>query len=155
MADVSALLAQYLSVKSQINYYQLEETKWAGLHEQMSAKLSKQTKAEDKWNSASDTAEDNCYKESQAVAYKGTTLKRKTDPEIKNAVQVQRIATSYANLIAPTYDPLKLEEYAELDMEYDLMQSTYETLLEQLNAQAEQLKSTLGNATKDTGMLDQ
>ena len=40
-------------------------------------------------------------------------------------------------------------------MQYDLMQSTYDTLLEELNAQAESLKTTLGNATKDTGMLDQ
>lgn len=154
MADVSALLAQYLSVKSQINYYQLEETKWAGLHEQMAAKLSKQTKAEEKWNSASGTAEDACYDESKELKVKATPLKSK-GVEIKNAVQVQRIATSYANLVASNYDPLKLEEYAELDMEYDLMQTTYETLLDELNAQAEQLKSQLGNATKDTGMLDQ
>ena len=55
----------------------------------------------------------------------------------------------------PQYDPDKLEEYAELDIQYDMMQGMYETLLEQLNTQAESLKSTLGNATKDTGMLDQ
>ena len=85
MADTSALLAQYLSVKSQINYYQLEETKWANLHENMAAKLSR---------------------------------------------------------------------HAALDIEYDMMQSTYDTLLDELNAQADSLKTQLGNAAKDTGMLD-
>ena len=153
MADVSALLAQYLSVKSQVSYYQLQETKWAGLHESMSAKLSKQTNAETKWESSSGAAEDACFDESKDVKAKGTTLKAK-DTSLSSA-RAQKVAVSYANLMVPTYDPEKLEEYAELDMQYDLMQSTYDTLLEQLNAQAESLKTTLGNATKDTGMLDQ
>ena len=58
MADVSALLAQYLSVKSQIGIYQLEQTKWANLHENMSAKLARQTTAEGKWESSSDYIEE-------------------------------------------------------------------------------------------------
>lgn len=149
MADTSALLAQYLSVKSQIGYYQLEETKWANLHENMAAKLSRQTTAEGKWESSSDAAEEACGNKDKEI--KGFKAKGE---EITNSKQVQKIAISYANSKVPQYDPTKLEEYAALDIEYDMMQSTYDTLLDELNAQAESLKTQLGNAAKDTGMLD-
>lgn len=149
MADTSALLAQYLSVKSQIGYYQLEETKWANLHENMAAKLSRQTSAEGKWESSSDAAEEACGNKDKEI--KGFKAKGE---EITNSKQVQKIAISYANSKVPQYDPTKLEEYAALDIEYDMMQSTYDTLLDELNAQAESLKTQLGNAAKDTGMLD-
>lgn len=149
MADTSALLAQYLSVKSQIGYYQLEETKWANLHENMAAKLSRQTSAEGKWESSSDAAEEACSDKDKEI--KGFKAKGE---EITNSKQVQKIAISYANSKVPQYDPTKLEEYAALDIEYDMMQSTYDTLLDELNAQAESLKTQLGNAAKDTGMLD-
>ena len=147
--DVSALLAQYLSVKEQINYYQLEETKWANLHENMAQKLSRQTSAAGKWESSSDAAEEACGDESKEV--KGFKSK---GVEITNSKQVQRIAISYANSKVPHYDPEKLDEYAALDINYDMMQSTYDTLISELDAQLESLKSQLGNATKDTGMLD-
>ena len=148
MADVSALLAQYLSVKSQISYNQLQQTKWTDLHESMSAKLSKQTKAEEQSQEAYDTCEDKVLN-GEEVTYKGTPINRSgqtTDSANK--------AYKYAELKVPNYDPEKLDEYAELDMQYDLMQTTYDTLLEELNAQSESLKTTLGNATKDTGMLE-
>lgn len=150
--DVSALLAQYLSVKSQINYYQLEETKWTNLHENMASKLSRQTSAEGKWESSSDAAEEACFDDSKEVKLGNQVLKAKSAS--KSSAQAQKIAISYANSKVPQYDPEKLEEYAALDIEYDMMQSTYDTLLDELNAQAESLKSQLGNATKDTGMLD-
>ena len=149
MADTSALLAQYLSVKSQIGYYQLEETKWANLHENMAAKLSRQTSAEGKWESSSDAAEEACGNKDKEI--KGFKAKGE---EITRSKEVQRIAVSYANSKVPQYSPEKLEEYAALDIEYDMMQSTYDTLLDELNAQAESLKTQLGNAAKDTGMLD-
>ena len=150
MADVSALLSQYLSVKSQVNYNQLQSTKWAGLHEAMSAKLSRQTKAEEQWISASDNVVDNNGQKDIKI---GSTVYCSKEQEFGSA-QIEANAIKYADIKVPEYDPEKLDEYAELDMQYDLMQTTYDTLLEQLNAQAESLKTTLGNATKDTGMLD-
>lgn len=150
--DVSALLAQYLSVKSQIGYYQLEETKWANLHENMAAKLSKQTSAEGKWESSSDAAEEACFDDDKSLKIQNNEVKSKS--QTISSQKAQKYAISYANWKVPQYDPEKLEEYAALDIEYDMMQSTYDTLLEELNAQAESLKSQLGNATKDTGMLD-
>lgn len=150
MADVSALLAQYLSVKSQVSYNQLQSTLWADKHSAMSAKLSKQTKAEEQWISASDNVIDNNGQKDIKV---GSQLFCSKDREFGSA-QLEANAIKYADLKVPEYDPTKLEEYAELDMQYDLMQSTYDTLLEQLQSQEESLKTTLGNATKDTGMLD-
>lgn len=157
MADVSALLAQYLSVKSQINYNQLQETKWAGLHEQMAAKLSKQTTAESKWESSSMDANDKLTSSGQKFEYSGNGVKiSKSDSDRAwTDAKAQASAEAYAYAKVKNYDPNKLDEYAELDIQYDTMQATYETLLESLNAQAESLKSTLSNATKDTGMLDQ
>ena len=148
MADVSALLAQYLFVKSQVSYNQLQSTLWADKHEAMSAKLSKQTKAEEQWTDASDTCEDKVLN-GEEVKIKGQTINQKGV-----STGASSKAFKYAELKVPNYDPDKLEEYAELDMQYDLMQTTYSTLLEQLEGQAESLKTTLGNATKDTGMLD-
>ena len=154
MADVSALLAQYLSVKSQISYNQLQQTKWADLHESMSAKLSTQTKAEEQWQEAYDTAEEKALNGEEVKKPGGGILLAKSEKGVSGS-KAQKIAYEYAELKVPNYDPEKLDEYAELDMQYDLMQSTYDTLLDELNAQAESLKTTLGNATKDTGMLDQ
>ena len=152
MADVSALLAQYLSVKSQIGIYQLEQTKWANLHENMSAKLSRQTSAEGKWESSSDYIEESYSQKN--ITVNGEVVATSQENCHWSAATVQEKATIYANYRVPQYDPEKLEEYAALDIEYDMMQSTYDTLLEELNAQAETLKSTLSEATKDTGMLD-
>ena len=157
MAQVSALLAQYLSVKAQIGTYQLEATKWANLHENMSAKLSRQTSAEGSWESSSMSYEDNYGDTSKEIKIKGGTVvkpKSSKQASIKEYKLENGGAAYYASIMVPHYDPNKLEEYAELDIEYDMMQSTYDTLLEQLNAQAETLKSTLSEATKDTGMLE-
>src|SRR5574344_399977 len=151
--DVSALLAQYLSVKAQINYDQLQDTKWADLHKSMSGKLATQTKAEGKWETASDNADQSCGDSDKSLTYKGAVYKNK-GTAVASADKIQQICTSYANAVAKTYDPDKLEEYAQLDTEYDMMQSMYDSLLEQLNSQSDSLKSTLGNATKDTGALE-
>ncbi len=150
MADVSALLAQYLSVKAQVSYNQLQSTRWSELHSAMSAKLSRQTKAEEQWNDAYDAVVDG-QGDKKITGKNGETISYDNDTKVSN---VEEKAIEYANWKVPSYDPEKLDEYAELDMQYDMMQTTYDTLLEQLNAQAESLKSTLGTAAKDTGMLD-
>ncbi len=147
--NVAALLAQYIEKQADRANAVKEQTKWANLHENMASKLSRQTSAEGKWESSSDAAEEACGDESKEV--KGFKSK---GVEITNSKQVQRIAISYANSKVPQYDPEKLDEYAALDIDYDMMQSTYDTLISELDAQLESLKSQLGNATKDTGMLD-
>ena len=148
--NTSAILAQYLSVKAQISYNQMESSKWAGLHENMASKLAKQTKAEERWNKASDSIIENNGEKNIKI---GNDIYCEKDV-VYGDTKIESKAIEYAKAKAPTYDPEKLEEYAELDINYDLMQTTYETLLSQLEAQGETLKTSLGNATKDTGMLE-
>lgn len=155
--DVSALLAQYLAVKAQINYDQLEDTKWANLHRTMSAQLSKQTTAEGAWESSSDAL----YNDSTAgssngfsKAWKAGSVNIAQGAHISGE-QLTKSAEAYASAKVPKYDPAKLEEYEQLDTDYDMMQTMYDSLLDQLNSQADSLKSTLGTAAKDTGTLDQ
>ena len=113
MADVSALLAQYLSVKSQVNYNQLQSTKWAGLHEAMSAKLSRQTKlpliihSRDADKDMVDILENeikngefnfllHCFSSGKELAYKGLDLGGYISFSgiltFKNAIELQNIA---------------------------------------------------------------
>ena len=148
MANVSALLAQYLSVKSQISYNQLQSTRWSDLQSSMASKLSRQQQAESKWVESYDKAEEKIQKREKVEA------KNKVINESGETDGVEKKAYEYAELMVPEYDPDKLEEYADLDMQYSLMQSTYDTLLEQLQAQGDSLKTTLSNGAKDTGMLE-
>lgn len=148
MANVSALLAQYLSVKSQISYNQLQSTRWSDLQSSMASKLSSQQSAESKWLESYDKAEEKVLN-GEEVKAKGQVLNKSG-----KSADSDTIAYKYAEIMVPEYDPDKLEEYAELDMQYSLMQSTYDTLLEQLEAQGESLKTTLSNGAKDTGMLE-
>ncbi len=147
--NTSAILAQYLSVKSEQSYNTLQQMKWSGLHSAMTEKLSTQSSAASKWESASMTiidqdGEKNISKSGTTYCTSGQTI----------GTNLEKSATLYASVCVPTYDPDKLDEYTELDMQYDLMQNTYDTLLEQLDAQAESLQSRLSTASQDTGMLE-
>ena len=152
MANVSALQAQYLSVKAQISEYQLQQTRYNNLRQGMSEKLSNQTKYAEKYDSNSEKAYDDAFDESKAVKYRGEEFK--PSGVAYNAAQAERIAIKYANATVPQYNEELLDEYTALDIEYDLMASTYETLLTELEAQAESLKTALGNGAKDTGMIE-
>jgi len=146
--DVSALLAQYLSVKSQINYDQLQQTKWTGLHKSMTAQLSQQTSLEGKWESSSGAVVD--ANGDKNIVSNGTTFACSS----ASFANIEALATKYANLKVKNYDPEKLDEYTQLDTQYDMMQNMYETLLDELNAQSDSLKSAVGNAAKDTGTIE-
>jgi len=144
MANVSALQAQYLSVKAQISEYQLQQTRYNNLKQGMSEKLSNQVKYAEKWESSSDAAAGK-YDEGSEVKYRG---------EVITGTNAEQVGTKYAWKAVPQYNEEALDEYAALDIEYDLMASTYETLLTELEAQAESLKTAIGNGAKDTGMIE-
>lgn len=59
----------------------------------------------------------------------------------------------YANAKVPKFDPDLLDEYTELDMEYSTMVNMYDTLQDELQAQADGLKETIGTEAQDTHML--
>jgi len=65
------------------------------------------------------------------------------------------VAELYANQMVSQFangGADKLEEYANLDMEYEAMQTTYETMLASLRGQEESLKTAVDEGAKDTGM---
>lgn len=147
---VSGLLAQYLAVKNQLNYVQLQQTRWNNMATAMSKKLSSQESLEEKWDNSSG----NCYDswgQSKAFVAKGTTFQNSAGGGHQYS---QALAASlYANAAVPKFDSELLEEYTELDMEYTTMQNMYDTLCTELEAQESSLKEQLGTEAQDTHLL--
>lgn len=153
MASVSALQLKEQELLAKLSMTQLDESKWSGLHEQMSAKLAKQTKAETAWCDSSSKAEEVCYEEDKELKWQGEIFKFKNETVAQ--AKIPDIATRYANKAVPNYNPLKLEEYAQLDAEYAAYLAELETLLEEYQAQYDETKSAKSEAAKDTGSIEQ
>lgn len=152
---VAGLLAQYLSVKSQLSYNQLQETRWNDLATAMSKKLSNQENYQSKWDDSSGKLYDAWGENSTFVAggttfYDGGVDAQKSGNKYGSKALV---ASLYADAKVPKYDPDKLDEYTDLDMEYETMQNMYDTLCTELEAQAESLKEQIGTEAQDTHML--
>lgn len=147
---VSGLLAQYLAVKSQLNYNQLQQTRWNNMATAMSKKLSSQENLEEKWQSSSEACYDS-WGQSKAFVAKGTTFQDSVGGGHKYS---QALAASlFAVAAVPKFDSDLLEEYTQLDMEYSTMQAMYDTLCEELEAQESSLKEQLGTEAQDTHLL--
>ena len=141
MANTAALLGTLLNTNADINYYTQQQIFWSGKYEANSAKLSKQVKYEEKWQSAFDSAIDN----TKDYTAGGVT--------VKAGNQNEQIADAYAHAKVKQYNEELSLELAELDVEYDTMQTMYESMLEQLRAQQEGQKSATSTAAQDTGLL--
>lgn len=146
---VSGLLAQYLAIKAQISYYEMESTKWNDLATATSEKLSEQENYQSKWEDNSGKVDDVWGDESSSLIYKGVTYWNKGTATMSQTMA----ATHYADAKVPKFDSDKLEEYAALDMEYSTMAGTLDTLLTELNAQADALKEAITKEAGDTHML--
>ena len=143
MANTAALLGNLLNTNADINYYTQQQIYWNAKYEANSAKLSKQVKYEEKWQSAFDSAIDNTkeLKAGGVVVGEGN----------QNEMQ----ADAYAHAKVKQYDEDLSLELAELDMEYDTMKTMYDTMLEELRAQQEGQKTATSTAAQDTGLLQQ
>lgn len=160
--STAAVLAQYMSIESQLSYVELQCTLWNNKATAMSSKLSKMEKQEDKWESASDTAEEAYDDPSKELKIKGEVFKTKVEnaggacgrqrPYI--SLNRQEFAESYANRKVPDFDADLLEEYTDLDMEFSTMAAMYDTLKEELQAQKDGLKETVSSEASDTHMLN-
>ncbi len=141
MANTAALLGNLLNTNADINYYTQQQIYWNAKYEANSAKLSKQVKYEEKWQSAFDSAIDNTkeLKAGGVVVGEGN----------QNEMQ----ADAYAHAKVKQYDEDLSLELAELDMEYDTMKTMYDTMLEELRAQQEGQKTATSTAAQDTGLL--
>lgn len=141
MANTAALLGNLLNTNADINYYTQQSIFWNAKYEANSAKLEKQVKYEEKWESAFDSAIDNT-KELTAGGIK-------VSANNKN----EMLADKYAHAKVKQYNKELSLELADLDIEYDTMKTMYDTMLEELRAQKESEKSATSTAAQDTGLL--
>ena len=141
MANTAALLGNLLNTNADINYYTQQSIFWNAKYEANSAKLEKQVKYEEKWESAFDSAIDNT-KELTAGGIK-------VSANNKN----EMLADKYAHAKVKQYNEELSLELAEMDIEYDTMQTMYEAMLEQLRAQKDSENTAVQNAAQDTGLL--
>ena len=141
MANTAALLGTLLNTKADINYYTQQQIYWRGKYEANSAKLEKQVKYEEKWQSAYDSAIDNT-KDLTAGGY-----------TVKSGNQNTQVADAYAHAKVKQYNEELSLELAEMDVEYDTMQTMYEAMLEQCRAQKDAENTAVQNAAQDTGLL--
>ena len=63
------------------------------------------------------------------------------------------MADAYAHAKVKQYNEELSLELAEMDIEYDTMQTMYEAMLEQLRAQKDSENTAVQNAAQDTGLL--
>ena len=143
MANTAALLGNYLTTKADINFYTQESIKWNAKYEANSAKLEKQVNYEEKWEAAFDDAQN-----ADKTCKVGNTTWKEKDKVLSDAD-----ADAYAHAKVKQYDEELSLELAELDMEYDTMKTMYDTLLEEMRAQAESEKTATSTAAQDTGLL--
>ena len=143
MANTAALLGNLLNTNADINYYTQQQIFWSNKYEANSAKLAKQVKYEEKWESAFDSAMDNTK---ELTAGKIKVGKSNTN---------EALAEAYAHQKVEEYNEELSLELADLDIEYDTMKNMYDTLLEEMRAQQESEKTVTSNAAQDTGLLGQ
>lgn len=159
---VAGLLSQYMSVKAQLSYVELQDTRWNNLATAMSKKLSEQEKGEEKWDSAYDSAEEVCNDSTKELKLKGKVVISKNEgaPLSRRVASgwvkdPDKIASQFASKKVPNFNPDLLDEYTDLDMEYSTMVAMYDTLLEELQAQADGLKDRTSTEAQDTHILGQ
>ena len=143
MANTAALLGNLLNTNADINYYTQQSIFWNAKYEANSAKLEKQVKYEQKWESAYDDAKN----EDKECKIGNNTWKA------KNQTLSDKLADEYAHAKVKQYDEELSLELADLDIEYDTMKTMYDTMLEELRAQKEAEKTALSTAAQDTGLL--
>jgi hypothetical protein len=148
MANTAASLDYLLDLNASISYYTQQQIFWSRKYEANHEILAQQ----EKYFAAYEKAVDNANDES-----------RSSDLKMGNAVFIakntaaatQEIAEQWGHYKAPKYDEAYSEELAELDIEYDTMKTTYDTMLEELRAQQEAAKNMTSTNAQDTGLLNQ
>lgn len=151
---VAGLLAQYLAIKNQITECEQQKVRWDDMQTAMSKKLSEQENSQTKWDSKSGSFYDD-WGNTKEFKADGTTFQDKNGAIDKQfrGWDSAKVIEAYANAAVPKFDPDKLEEYTALDIEYSTMSGMYETLLSELQAEADGMKEQLGKEATDTHML--
>ncbi len=146
MANTAALLSQLQACKAEINLLTLQQMSWTAKYESNAAKLARWQQKEESWYEAYDDCMDG----------EGTDG---TDPTVLHGVEYapdcETAATNYANVKVCEYCIIdeQLNELAEMDCEYESMQSMIEALLAEKQAYKQSLESAVQNAAQDTGLI--
>lgn len=145
MANVSAQLNTLLSLKADLAFYTQQQIFWSGRYDNMAAKAADQVSYEEKWYEAYDkiASPDDPKKNNGIEKYKGQEFK------LCNKGDAER----YANLKVARFDQDKLEEYTDLEIEYETMKTFYESQMELTKNQISAVQQNLGTAAQDTGLL--
>ena len=140
----AASLGALLSTNADYNYYVQQQLYWTAKYEANQEKLEKQVGYEQKWESAFEDAQ-NVDKKCQV----GTHVYKEKD----QAPLSDELADEYAHAKVSQYDEELSLELAELDVEYDTMKTTYDALLQSLQAQKEAEKQLVSTNAQDTHLL--
>lgn len=140
MANTAALELTLLTKMADINYYTNQQIYYAEKFQANQAKLQKQVKAEEKWESAFNDAIDN----SRDLTANGVNVPKENPNE--------QLADAYAHAKVGEYNEELSLELAELDIEYDTMKSMYETLLTTMRAEKQSLDQVVQTSAKETGL---
>lgn len=146
MANTAALLQNLLRCKADYNFAILQQTMWASRQESNASKLAAQQSAEEKWLSAYDSAYDCGHYGDRDVSAGGITVKA-------SGCTSEYMFSAYADAKVKNFRADALEEYSDLDTEYDLMTSTYDAMVTELGAMIEGYEESLQTAASDTGLL--
>lgn len=138
----SALLSQLLAEKANLSFYTIEQVKWSekytGIQKKVAAEQKKQTLYEKAYDSAIDNNKELKAGNITVCANNTNTYK----------------AEQYA-LAKSDYDERELEELNDLDCQYEMQKTLYETLMEETKAKIKSLESTTSQAAQSTEILGQ
>lgn len=129
------------TLKAQQNFYTQMQIEYERKYETVHKQLSKQQSFEEKY----EEAYDKCY-----YGNDGNNVKLGSE-ELKTGDATA--ATKYAKAKSPNYNPSLLSELEELDVEYDSMQTMYESMLEMINAQTESAESKASTECQKTHII--
>jgi len=139
--STAAALTNLLRIRADINHYTQEQIYYSTKQEANTTKMNKYAKYEKNWESAYDKCFD--ADPEKPVKFNG------------NAYQAgsEAAAEAYANAKVRQRNEELYLELCDLDMEYDAMNESINTLLEELRADEESAKQNTSTEAQDTHLL--
>ena len=138
--STAAALTNLLRIRADINHYTQEQIYYSTKQEANTAKMNKYAKYETNWEKAYDDAmqlEDNKSKSCNGVTVTGGSV-------------TEAQAEVYANAKVRHRNEELYLELCDLDIEYDSMNESINTLIEELRADEESAKQNVSTEAQDT-----
>ena len=143
MSIVATDTSYLLKLMNDKAFYTTQQMHATNAYDANEKKLSKQVNAEEKWEKAYDSAMD----PDRDLHAGNITVTKGSNSE--------KLAEQYAKAKVKEYNEALSQELADLDVEYDMWKTMYDTMLTEVNAQIESAKTNASTAAQDTGLLQQ